>query len=474
MQIYKFKNIRFAAPPVGDLRWAKPAPPPTQSGIVDGSVGNKCPQAAIKGLNLVGTGDNSPIASVIDNFIDTVIQPLFSGGTEDCLFLDVFVPGSAVRSPSTSSLPVIHWFYGGGYVFGSKDMLEDATLPFYDGTGMIKQSGNNVIYVASNYRLGAFGFMAGTTMENEGLPNTGLWDQRAALQWTQDNIHLLGGDPTQVTAMGESAGAGSILHHIIAGGGTIKPLFKRAIMQSVAFQPMWDRTGALEDVYKQFEAFAGCAGQGLACLRSADTSTLLSANTALNNAVTDGTFNVGPAADGTFVRQLPALELASGNYWTDIDALLVSHTSNEGTLFVDGHVATDAEFTAFVAGLFPEVSLHISQNYALTHQAPVCQSRRSPHRHRNHVPSSGRRQRHLRHRKRPPAPLHPRLLRDLQLPLAGLQLRRQDLQHAIRDAPRLARHRPAPDLLGHRPRKQRSGRNPRSVAPGLLRLRGSV
>jgi carboxylesterase type B len=413
MQIYKFKNIRFAAPPVGDLRWAKPAPPPTQSGIVDGSVGNKCPQATIKGLNLVGTGDNSPVASVIDNFIDSVIQPLFSGGAEDCLFLDVFVPGSAMRSPSTSSLPVIHWFYGGGYVFGSKDMLEDATLPFYDGTGMIKQSGNNVIYVASNYRLGAFGFIAGTTMENKGLPNAGLWDQRAALQWTQNNIHLLGGDPTQVTVMGESAGAGSILHHITAGGGTIKPLFKRAIMQSVAFQPMWDRTGALEDVYKQFEAFAGCTGQGLACLRSADTSTLLSANTALNNAVADGTFNVGPAADGTFVRQLPALELASGNYWKDIDALLVSHTSDEATLFVDGHVATDAEFTAFIAGLFPEVSLHISQNYAPTHQARVRQSRRPPHRHRNHVPSSGRRQRHLRHRKRPPARLHPRLLRDL-------------------------------------------------------------
>jgi carboxylesterase type B len=355
MQIYKFQNIRFAAPPVGDLRWAKPAPPPTQSSIVDGSVGNKCPQSAIKGLNVVGTADNSPIAAVLDAFIDDVIEPLFSGGEEDCLFLDVFVPGSAVRSPSMSSLPVIHWFYGGGYVFGSKDMLEDATLPFYDGTGMIKQSGNNVIYVASNYRMGAFGFLAGTTMENEGLPNAGLWDQRAALQWTQNNIHLLGGDSTQVTVMGESAGAGSILHHIVAGGGTIQPLFKRAIMQSIAFQPMWDRGGDLEDVYQQFETFAGCTGQGLACLRNADSSTLLGANTALNNAAMDGAFNVGPAPDGTFIRQLPALELASGNYWKDIDAILVSHVSDEAVLFVDGHVATDAEFTSFMNALFPAV-----------------------------------------------------------------------------------------------------------------------
>jgi carboxylesterase type B len=149
-------------------------------------------------------------------------------------------------------------------------------------------------------------------MENEGLPNAGLWDQRAALQWTQDNIALLGGDPTQVTVIGESAGAGSILHHIVARRGTIQLLFKRAIMQSVASQPMWDCEGGLEDVYKQFEIFAGCTGQGIACLRSADTLTLLSANTALNNAAMDGAFNVGPAPDGAFIRQLPALELHLG------------------------------------------------------------------------------------------------------------------------------------------------------------------
>lgn len=304
---------------------------------------------------MLGDGSNLLITSVIDNILSSVIEPLFSGGAEDCLFLDIFVPGSAVRNPTTSKLPVIHWFYGGAYIFGSKDMLEGATLPFYDGTGMIKQSGNNVIYVASNYRLGAFGFMAGTTMEKTGLPNAGLWDQRAALQWTQDNIHLIGGDPTQVTVMGESAGAGSILHHLTAGGGQgdVAPLFKRAIMQSTAFQPMWDRQGQLEGVYKQFESLAGCAGKGVACLRASDTTTLLNANTNLQNSAVTGSFMVGPAPDGTFVRQLPALELASGNYWKNVDALLLSHTSDEATLFVDGHVATDAQFTAFLGSIFP-------------------------------------------------------------------------------------------------------------------------
>ena len=63
------------------------------------------------------------------------------------------------------------------------------------------QSGNNVIFVASNYRIGAFGWLAGTTLEQTGLPNAGLYDQQYSLQWTQDNIALFGGDPTSVTAM---------------------------------------------------------------------------------------------------------------------------------------------------------------------------------------------------------------------------------------------------------------------------------
>ncbi|MCJ1420544.1 hypothetical protein MMC32_006901 [Xylographa parallela] len=350
--IYKWSNIRFAAPPVGELRWAKPAPAPKNATLQDGSYGSKCPQAAIKGLNVLGDGSDLPLAAAVDSIVDQILAPVMMGGSEDCLFLDFYVPGAAVRSPSTTRLPVIHWIFGGGYVFGSKDMLEPE-LPFYDGTGMITQSGNNVIFVSSNYRLGAFGFLAGTTMEEQGLPNAGLWDQRAALQWTQDNIALIGGDPTQVTVMGESAGAGSILHHLVAEGGTLKPLFNRAIMQSPAFQPMWGRREGLQDAYSQFETLAGCTGQGVACLRAASSETLMTANTALNGDAVDGSFLVGPSTDGSFIRQLPALEFASGNYYKDLDAVLVSHVSDESTVFVDGHIATDAEFTEWINAIFP-------------------------------------------------------------------------------------------------------------------------
>lgn len=127
--------------------------------------------------------------------------PFFSGGSEDCLFLDVYVPGKAIKD-SSLKLPVVVWIYGGAYLFGAKDQFTPL-VPFYDGSGLIYESGGDIIFVTGNYRLGALGWLAGTSMEKDGLPNAGLWDQRAVFSWVQSYISLLGGDPTQVTAMGE-------------------------------------------------------------------------------------------------------------------------------------------------------------------------------------------------------------------------------------------------------------------------------
>ena len=149
-------------------------------------------------------------------------------------------------------------------------------------------------------------------MEKEGLVNAGLYDQRAVLQWIQDYIGLVGGDKTQVSAWGESAGAGSIMHQLVAFGGTQDPLFSKAVMQSPAFALMFDRKGALENTFQNFTTLAGCAGQGVACLRAASADTLNTANTALNLAGPPGTFAVGPSTDGSMVRQLASLEFQSG------------------------------------------------------------------------------------------------------------------------------------------------------------------
>ena len=103
-----------------------------------------------------------------------------------------------------------------------------------------------------NYRLGAFGFLAGETITSDGVANAGLLDQRFALEWVQHNIHLFGGDPSRVTVMGESAGGGSIEHQITAYGGTQGAPFAQVILQSAAFQPQINLS-ALQQQYIDFQ-----------------------------------------------------------------------------------------------------------------------------------------------------------------------------------------------------------------------------
>ncbi|KAL8836944.1 MAG: hypothetical protein Q9170_002705 [Blastenia crenularia] len=361
--LYVFKNIRFAASPTGSLRWASPSPPSPESGTQDGSYGPICIQAPIQTPQLLNP---SPINGT------GIPLPSLKKASEDCLFLDVYVPAKAVTNPGLG-LPVVSWFYGGAYIFGGKDQAE-GVLPFYDGTGLIQESDGNVIFVASNYRLGAYGFLAGDTMEKQGLPNAGLHDQRAALQWIQDYIHLLGGDKSKVSAWGESAGAGSILHHLIAYGGTQDPLFSSAVLQSPAFQIMFDRKGMLENTFDRFAELAGCAGQRVDCLRSASAETLDKANTALSTGGSSGTFAVGPSVDGKMVRQLAALEFATGHYTKIPTSLILSHVSDEADLFVPPNVQTDDQFNAFIDSILPPYSKSAGVNAAIEARYPPTMS----------------------------------------------------------------------------------------------------
>lgn len=135
--------------------------------------------------------------------------------TEDCLFLDVVVPKSIYENACPEQgAPVVVWYllrplclqqltqrriFGGGFTAGSKDR--------FDPSQLIKASQDEVIFVAMNHRIGALGFLSGSTMqESGGQPNAGLLDQRLAIDWVADNIHLFGGDPNQITLMGQSSG----------------------------------------------------------------------------------------------------------------------------------------------------------------------------------------------------------------------------------------------------------------------------
>ena len=228
--------------------------------------------------------------------------------SEDCLFLDIYVPASALQAGSRK-LPVVVWFYGGAYAFGSKLNFGPNITEFYSGQGLIEQ--NPMIFVTGNYRLGAFGWLAGSYMEDKevGLPNAGLHDQRLLLQWVQDWIEQVGGNKSAVSAWGESAGAGSIMHHLIQKGGKQDPLFTKAMLQSPAFQWQWDRTSTLDKVYQTFSNLSGCGfTKNMSCLQAASIEKLVQANHDLFLDVKNtGLFPVGSSVDGIWIENLPAV-----------------------------------------------------------------------------------------------------------------------------------------------------------------------
>lgn len=213
----------------------------------DGSIGVVCPQAS-PAWELIAAGfvpdylTGQPFnLSAAEAGLTSMTGSLPTQDprtTEDCLFLDVVVPQPIFQQASnttndTSGAPVLVWIYGGGYTAGEKSA--------YSAAGLIEashaSSTEGIIFVSLNYRLGAFGWLSGPTLQSNGVANAGLYDQRLALQWVQDNIHLFGGDPNRVTVIGESAGGGSIMHQITAFGGLNGPApFQQAVLQSAAFQ----------------------------------------------------------------------------------------------------------------------------------------------------------------------------------------------------------------------------------------------
>ena len=171
-----FKNIPYAAPPVGDLRWRPPQPAPSWSGTRDASkFGESCPQQYIKNLS------------------DGLGLP----GSEDCLKLNVYGPVKPGKN-----LPVMVWIHGGGLI------VDGARDPQFTPINLIK---NGVIVVTVDYRLGSLGFFATKELieeakaKGESVGNYGTMDQIASLKWVKRNIQAFGGDPNNVTIVGQTA-----------------------------------------------------------------------------------------------------------------------------------------------------------------------------------------------------------------------------------------------------------------------------
>ncbi|HEX5377287.1 MAG TPA: carboxylesterase family protein [Phenylobacterium sp.] len=303
-----YRNIPYAAAPVGPLRWAPPAPAPAWTGERDGTVnGVSCPQPMrADGRPNYGSA-NGPVS-------------------EDCLQLNVFAPkpASGVRAA-----PVMVWLHGGGNRYGAGWI--------YDGANFAR---DGVVFVSINYRLGALGSFAHpalTAAAKPGAPlgNYSLMDQIAALEWVRANARAFGGDPANVTVFGESAGGGDIL--ALLATPRARGLFKRAIVQSGGG---WGAPVGL--AAKQAQGVAIARALGL----PDPTADQLRAVPA-DDLVAKASGDFGVFVDGRLLKETPAQAFARGRA-ADIPLMIGSNSGEDSLLAEEG--APSAAATAAAPG----------------------------------------------------------------------------------------------------------------------------
>ena len=297
--VASWKGIPFAAPPLGANRWRAPQPPAAWQGVRDATeYAHDCMQVPFP-------SDAAPLGTT---------------PAEDCLYANVWRPARAMKK-----LPVIFWIYGGGFVNGG------ASPPTYAGTNLARQG---VLVFSANYRVGRFGTFAHPQLTQENadqgrLGNYGYMDQIAALQWVHRNIAAFGGDPGNVTIIGESAGGMSVL--TLVTSPLAQSLFHKAVVMS--------------------------GGNGIA-MGGADLATV--EKIGVEFAAAKGIAADDPAALAK-LRALSAEEITSG---LNMAALFAQNGPRSfASPFVEGKVAVDAG-DAFRTGKFAKVPVMIGATSA--------------------------------------------------------------------------------------------------------------
>ena len=342
----QFRGIPYAAPPVGKNRLKPTVPVIPWEGIRScKTYGHAAPQIPVPGLTYFQEGETFD---------------------EDCLYLNVTTPYTAIpkgenapalknesaQTPARSSdlLPVLFWVHGGAFQKGSANMGIDPAAFAKEG----------LVVVAANYRLGALGFLdfsryLGEEYRQSG--NNGLLDIMEALSWTKRNIAAFGGDPDNITIMGQSAGAK------LCATLTLMPkaqgLFKRAVLCSGAAQCIRDQITAQQTTHR-FMADAGLTKDTARQVLELPWETILKAQQNLFAGLNLHT--VGPVFDGISFPADDALKLITEGTGRDIDILM---GTNRDEMNLYWHVYRFHELTdSHAFRLFGENAHFVLQDYA--------------------------------------------------------------------------------------------------------------
>ncbi|RVX75384.1 hypothetical protein B0A52_00737 [Exophiala mesophila] len=322
--ITQWLGIRYAAAPLGPLRFAAPQDPPP--------------------VDQVQPADqHGPIC------LATGAAPNHPSTSEDCLFLDVYAPSDATND---SKLPVYFFIQGGGF--------NSLANPNYNGSGLITAADHQIVVVTVNYRVGPYGFIASKEIVDSpsATLNNGLRDQRKALEWVQKHISRFGGDPNHVVLGGDSAGAASIAIHLSANGGQDKGLFHGAAAESVSFGPVL----TVEQSQYQYDNLVerlGChsttstSSTTLACLRSKTSAEMQAQN---HNIPYPGLarpplFMWNPVVDGELIQEYTYSAFEDGRF-IQVPVIFGDDT-NGGTVFVPRGTSNWDESSTFLQAQLP-------------------------------------------------------------------------------------------------------------------------
>ncbi|SIS21623.1 carboxylesterase/lipase family protein [Williamsia sterculiae] len=337
----QFTGVRYAKPPVGDLRWTLPQPPPDTTADTDATgPGTPCQQS--------GKG---------------ALSGALTAPGEDCLFLNVTTPR---RSTQNTKLPVMVWWHGGGYTSGSGIAYDPQRLA---DTG-------NVAVVTVNYRLGVFGYLGLPGLAGSG--DFGFADQLESLRWVKKNAAAFGADPDNVTVFGESAGgmstcaaltspaARGLIDKVAISSGSCylrfpTGAFYPGVPEQTPYASLADNLTTGTDAARTL----GCAGpNALRCLRALPADRLLTVNQDFTNDLAYGT-DLLPHNPADAVRdgQTLRVPVISGGNHNEHRAF------TGGVVLADPKAITATSYPGLLAAAFGDRAADVARRYPLDRYA---------------------------------------------------------------------------------------------------------